>query len=395
MHPRRLTALVVFILLAASACGRPTPQPTPTGLAPISQKVQITQTPTATITPSRTLTPSPTVTSTPTKTKTPTPDKTATKAVREATLSAKSTSQAGPIAAEVEKLYTAGLIDARNGDYHSLEVFDIDWAQMNYGFYEPTGYSPANFVLQTNAEWWSASDKANWFLSGCGFTFRAKDNDNNYTIWLGMDGYVYLWRFLNGSRNILAAQRYSQDLKVPNDKAKLTLVVNQTTIAFYVNDEMVVKVTDRLMENKSLKTGMLGRMLFSGTNKGFGTRCKMTDTDLWVIKPDLSASSGAAESPTETAPLVDWNGVPIMPGAQNGKEDGALYSYNTSASIEEIEAFYKAEMPKQGWSMESSGESEEAEGLILTFSKGAENAMVSIIKDPFGGAGSLVIITRS
>ena len=57
------------------------------------------------------------------------------------------------------------------------------------------------------------------------------------------------------------------------------LVVNGMQISYYVNGDQVVSIADHI-----LKEGDLNLTLLSGTNSGYGTRCKMTEIGLWIIE---------------------------------------------------------------------------------------------------------------
>ncbi len=57
------------------------------------------------------------------------------------------------------------------------------------------------------------------------------------------------------------------------------LVVDDKKIYFYVNDKLVTTAYDN-----SLNDGNIALTLLSGTNKDYGTRCKMTNIDLFLLK---------------------------------------------------------------------------------------------------------------
>jgi hypothetical protein len=45
----------------------------------------------------------------------------------------------------------------------------------------------------------------------------------------------------------------------------------------------------------------------------------------------------------------DWQGIPIMPGALAGEGDEDGYVFTIRSAIEQVRAFYEAELPKLGW----------------------------------------------
>jgi len=193
-------------------------------------------------------------------------------------IAAQATEQAADMYAQIEKLYSDGLLDSKDGHFEALEDFDESWAQINWYQYLNTGYSPIEYVVQAHTWWSSASDKANWNTSGCGFVFGEQDTENHHLVYLGLDGYVYLARILGGKTTILAQKRYGK-LDIPEGEADVMLVVNGTQIVYYVNGDQVVSAADR-----TLKGGKLNLTLLSGTNSGYGTRCKMTAIGLWIIE---------------------------------------------------------------------------------------------------------------
>ena len=193
-------------------------------------------------------------------------------------IAAQATEQAAGMYAQIEKLYSDGLLDSKNGHFETLEDFDESWAQINWYQYRDTGYSPKEYVVQAHTWWSSASDKANWNVSGCGFVFGEHDNENHHLVYLGLDGYVYLARILGGKTTVLAQKRYGK-LDIPEGQADVMLVVNGMQISYYVNGDQVVSIADHI-----LKEGDLNLTLLSGTNSDYGTRCKMTEIGLWIIE---------------------------------------------------------------------------------------------------------------
>jgi hypothetical protein len=132
-------------------------------------------------------------------------------------------------------------------------------------------------VIRADAEWDSASDKADWWNSGCGFIFREQDVDNHYLAYLGLDGRVYFTRFVRGRWSALGS-RYYEKVGIPDGSADIELVVEGDKFTFFVNGEQV-----HTRQDTSLPSGNLAFTLLSGTNKGYGTKCKMSNIDLWVL----------------------------------------------------------------------------------------------------------------
>jgi hypothetical protein len=62
-------------------------------------------------------------------------------------------------------------------------------------------------------------------------------------------------------------------------EADFAIIVNGTYTYVLVNNEVVGEYT--LAKSKVLR-GDIGLSLLSGTNRGFGTRCEMTDIHVWT-----------------------------------------------------------------------------------------------------------------
>ncbi|MEW5869950.1 MAG: hypothetical protein AB1894_11785 [Chloroflexota bacterium] len=191
------------------------------------------------------------------------------------------TAQAQPLYDLAEKLFAEGVISSSAGSYTPLKDFDNSWAQMNYYDYWPTDLyiEPfSRFILKADFRWDSGSDKANWDRSGCGFVFGWQEN-LHYLVYLALDGKVNLLRSRQGNLTWVAQQSYSGKLSIPRGQAQFVLAVDNAAINIYVNDELTAHANDIL-----LKPGAIFTSMVSGTNKGFGTRCTMTNMGIWLLK---------------------------------------------------------------------------------------------------------------
>jgi len=191
---------------------------------------------------------------------------------------ASATAQAQPLYELVQDLNAEGHLSSTDGIYNALPDFDESWAQIGWYQWWYTDYSPTDFVIRAEASWDSASDKANWWNSGCGFVFREDGVSNHYLAYLGLDGYVYFSRNVRDKPASLGNSYYGK-LGTPKGQAQIMLVVEGTTITFFVNGERVYTRQDQ-----GLESGKLALTLLSGINSGFGTRCTMTDIELWELK---------------------------------------------------------------------------------------------------------------
>jgi hypothetical protein len=120
-----------------------------------------------------------------------------------------------------------------------------------------------------------------------------------------------------------------------------------------------------------------------------------TDTPLPTATPTRTPVP-ATNTPTPPAfpnpqgtPLVEWNGIPIMPGAIAGEESAGAYSFTVNATIEEVRAYYEKEMPKLDWALLGAAEGKTG-ALILIFTKGQETFSIAIMH----GNPTLVMLVR-
>lgn len=193
------------------------------------------------------------------------------------TVIAEATAMAANMWQEVNTLYSNRIISSAEGDYYQLADFDESWAQINWYQWWETGFEPSNFVIRTNMSWNSASNTANWFSSGCGMVFRELDEDNHYFVFLALDGYVYLNGYKNG-KYASFGKGWAGKPDLPKGKAEFLLAVDKDWITVYVNGKQTLR-----KQEKSFSDGKLALTLSSGTNKDYGTRCQMTDIELWEL----------------------------------------------------------------------------------------------------------------
>ena len=93
-----------------------------------------------------------------------------------------------------------------------------------------------------------------------------------------IDGYVYLDRQVKGAYRSLGRSYYGV-VDVPNGSAQIMLVADGSNLSFYVNGKRV-----HYRQDSALSSGNLAMTLISGTNKGFGTRCTMTNVEVWQLE---------------------------------------------------------------------------------------------------------------
>jgi hypothetical protein len=250
---------MVFIAsLAFSACAPATPAPMETPALP-------TETPL----PTQTYTLEPTSTNTPRPTSTPLPSPTP---------NLEATAQFENISAKVKEYYDASYVSTTEGSsYKRLKDFKDEWAQINWYQWTYLDYSPANFILETDISWESASAAAD--SSGCGFVFRLQDTKNYYVMYVSLKGYIIPYAVVGDGHRRLGASYYGTPAQ--NGAVHLTLIMEDNIFRVLVDDKLIKAYTG--LEGK-LAYGKIAYTVFSGTNKDFGTRCEFKNTDLWSIK---------------------------------------------------------------------------------------------------------------
>ncbi len=225
--------------------------------------------PTVTNTSAPTLTP--TITLTPTQTPIPT-----------ATPNLAATQQYEDFHALVQEIYDAGQISTTEGTYHKLSDYTDELA-MSYGYaWDPTGYVAKDFIIQADFDWEVANQKN---YSGCGYLIRQQSDHYYYIIALdGLNGILFIYKATWGDNPApLIVKKKLPDIGSNPYHAQFTLVVNDTSAYTYVNGEFFTE--HRLTAEWLSESGPLSSMVLTGSDKDFGTRCKITNAKLWVIEP--------------------------------------------------------------------------------------------------------------
>jgi hypothetical protein len=265
-------ALFATAETGAENVGTAQPQPSATAALTQAAQAQPSATSAATATSAPSTAPSATAqppTATQSNTALPTSDQTALAAVQ-------STAAAETMSGLVQELASADVIQSVEGEYVRLPfTFDQEWAQIGYYQWTPTELQPVNFVLRTDASWDSASDTPN--PSGCGIVLRKDANDNHYMIYLSMTGSAILGELKNGSWISLKEEPVA-GLTFPQGAAEITVAVDEEWIVLLVNGEEALRYGSLVA-----REGELALTIVSGTNKGFGTACKMENVDVWIL----------------------------------------------------------------------------------------------------------------
>jgi hypothetical protein len=130
-----------------------------------------------------------------------------------------------------------------------------------------------------------------------------------------------------------------------------------------------------------------------------------------TIQPSLSATPTrlpaiATESPPLTTPMLEatptielptpqgtpvssWNAIPIMPGAIAGEAEDKRYRYTIQVSPQQVQEFYKVEMPKIGWYALVEGEGNPG-SILMIFQKDKKTISITILST--GGLTTVILV---
>jgi hypothetical protein len=250
--PASLMRIAFVFILVSLACGTTQVTPTPE--------------PTATVTSIPTNTPIPTVTPTPTST----PDVAATQRVDE-------------FYTKAQDYYNKGYLATPDGYFIEYEDYFNEWAEIGWYNAKKLENKVSDFFMSAHLKWESAYKNAN--VSGCGFVFALQDNNDHYAVFLDRAQVFFLNAELShGGALAIGTTRGSGLVNfTPPAEADLTLIVKDSYAYVLVNNELVGEYT--LTKSRSLD-GNLGLTVLSGTNKGYGTRCIMTNIHVWIPQSD-------------------------------------------------------------------------------------------------------------
>jgi len=249
-----LSIRLLILLLVLCACSIFTPAPTPAN----TPKPTETNTATPTIGPTFTATPRPT-----------------------ATPNLAATQKYADFNKEVQSYFDSGYLASTDGTIKEIDDFEDDWAQIGWYRWLPMNRDVSDFFMSAHFKWMSASQSAD--ESGCGFAFAINDF-GNYAVFLDRNKVIFLdadssYGSYSGP---VGRTRGSGRVKISNPpEADFTLIVNGISAYVLVNHEFIGQYT--LSKSRILR-GDLGLTVLSGTNKGYGTHCEMTNIHLFAPK---------------------------------------------------------------------------------------------------------------
>lgn len=150
--------------------------------------------------------------------------------------------------------------------------------------YTPYDNKATNFIIQADVKMTAVGDEKD---GGCGFAFWKTDNiGTGRAIFFFQDG-----RAFYAEPSFGAAKQFNYiDAALATDPAgvNLTLLVNNDTLNFYVNDRLGMSresvSTLAHTANSKIPLGLLGPAVASGTTEKITTRCVFTNMVLWIME---------------------------------------------------------------------------------------------------------------
>ncbi|MFZ5878626.1 MAG: hypothetical protein ACOY0R_04600 [Chloroflexota bacterium] len=243
-------------------------------LAACSQPPAPTLTPTSPPTVTQTDTPEPTATGTNTPKPTHTPKPTATPDLA-------ATQNAEAFLALLQKFQGKGYIDTTDGEAAHLKDFKGEYAKLGYyhKWWWPLGDKEySRFVFSAHFEWESSGSTSD--ASGCGVGFGIKPNENHYAIFLDREN-LFLMRARGTQLYRMGTSGGKRFAAIPIPaEADFVLAVWDQNVTVSVNDSIVTYI----LSSELTGEGKVAFSVLSGTNGGYGTRCKMSNITFWTPK---------------------------------------------------------------------------------------------------------------
>ncbi len=108
-----------------------------------------------------------------------------------------------------------------------------------------------------------------------------------------------------------------------------------------------------------------------------------TPTPTLQQKITLTPEPTDEKSPELGTLVSDWQGVPVIPGANEGMPAGFGYIYSVNVTVDEAEQFYQEKMEQDGWALSNRQTSETSmyggPATILDYERGDEAFNIMLI----------------
>jgi len=126
------------------------------------------------------------------------------------------------------------------------------------------------------------------------------------------------------------------------------------------------------------------------------TQLPATSTPQPTLVP-TSAPTTATDLSSMGTPIPEWDGVQIMPGANEGRPAGFSYVYSVDVPVDEAETFYVEQMESDGWTLSNRQASETSlyggPATILDFERDDEAFNIMLIFSTTNNY-TMVMLTR-
>jgi len=180
----------------------------------------------------------------------------------------------------LEGLSEKGILHSSQGAYIPLEDFSDSLAKIFFIESYPTGYAPADFVFTGKVDWESDGNTPQLETSSCGIKFREKDKNHFYIATLNLDGTVD-FNVFNGGRWVNVGYAFF-DKRSFHKTASFTLIAEEDWVTILVDGEQMIR-----KQLQTIREGDLSYTISSGINTGFGTRCKISSPQLFILNQEL------------------------------------------------------------------------------------------------------------
>ena len=174
-----------------------------------------------------------------------------------------------------------GYIPNLEGSYILLNNFSKSWVHINWYEWWTQDRLITNFVFNGHFSWSTAS--ATPEISGCGIAFGIQSNHDNYAVFLDKSRILFQHK-VSTSKNAyeVGKTRGTGRVNISSPyNADFSLIVNGYHAYVYVDKAFIGEYT---LSTDSIMYGKFGYSVLSGTNKDYGTKCKITNGRLWTFK---------------------------------------------------------------------------------------------------------------
>ena len=195
-----------------------------------------------------------------------------------------------PAVAELEDLQASGLVNLGGHFVPIQSSLTISEAQRDYWIFYPIegAGTHQDFAIGADVSWHTASEKSDWWNTGCGFFIRPRDEDGTGGYFVGRTAdrlpWLLWWKPSGGFLvDLLRPPSYDYLSAMSTGKRTgsqhIVAIAEGPTLRYLVDGAQEI-YRDDIAE----RPGFLGAVVVSGTNKDYGTRCDFSN--LWLYALD-------------------------------------------------------------------------------------------------------------